>query len=351
MVDKNYCMSSYLAFRYIEKDDVDFYEGLHHKNMPVISKEKKNPVRYADEIDKAIKKVFDSLEGRKLGILLSGGMDSAILASYMPGGDAYTFRFLNGQYKKEELERAEFYAEHYGLKLHYVDISWETVKNNLVPVMEAKAAPVHSIEPQLLQGAMQAKRDGIERLVIGESSDLIFGGMDGLLSQDWTFTDFMKRYIFTDPKKVLVMPYDMSYLFERYRNESGGIDFLRFMDDIFSVESSNSYYNAFTVAGIPYTDPYAGMKMANPLDLNRVRNGESKYLIRELFSMKYPGYPVPEKIPMPRPVDKYFEEWDGPKRPEFRKDINIREYTGDQKWQMYCLEKFLDLNEKREQSR
>ena len=28
MVDKEYCMSSYLAFRYIEADDKEFFPGL-----------------------------------------------------------------------------------------------------------------------------------------------------------------------------------------------------------------------------------------------------------------------------------------------------------------------------------
>ena len=27
MIDKKYCMSSYMAFRYIERDNVDFYAG------------------------------------------------------------------------------------------------------------------------------------------------------------------------------------------------------------------------------------------------------------------------------------------------------------------------------------
>ena len=33
MVNKKYCMSSYMAFRYIERDDMDFYVGMHHKNI------------------------------------------------------------------------------------------------------------------------------------------------------------------------------------------------------------------------------------------------------------------------------------------------------------------------------
>ena len=335
-------MSSYLAFRYIEREGMDLSPELHHENIPLPDSKDFTYVRTAAEIDQAIQRVFDSLKGEKLGICLSGGMDSAILASYMSGCDAYTFRFLGGEYQKEELARAEYYAKYYGLNLHYVDIDWNTVQNCLEPVMRSKHAPVHSIEPQLYQAALQAKADGVTRLIVGESSDLIFGGMDQLLSKDWTVEDFSKRYTFLDPALVLKEPEDMSYLYERYR-QGEKIDFLQFMDDVFSRESSSSYYNAFKTADMPYTDPYALLRMADPLDLNRVRNGESKYLVRELMQIKYPEIPVPNKVPMPRPVDAYFKDWCGPKRPEFRRDIDMSQLTGNQKWQLYCLEQFLNM--------
>ena len=65
----------------------------------------------------------------------------------------------------------------------------------------------------------------------------------------------------------------------------------------------------------------------------------------ELMKKKYPEIPVPEKVPMPRPVDSYFAGWKGPVRPEFRDDIDIQAFRGNQKWQLYCLERFLDINE------
>lgn len=343
-IDKKYCMSSYLAFRYIEDENKDFYKGMYHQNIKHIPEKEKISVYSAMDIDIAIRKQFEKLENKKLGILLSGGMDSAILAAYMRGCDAYTFRFLQGDFQKEELKRAEYYAEYYGLNLHYVDIDWNTVEKHLEAVMRAKAAPVHSIEPQILQAALQAKADGVELMVVGESSDLVFGGMDQLLSKDWTFNDFMNRYIFTKPEDVLVESESMQYLFERYR-QGDKIDFLKFMDDVFSIESSSSYMNAFGVADMSYIDPYARLKMAETLDLYRVRHGESKYLIRELFSLKYPNIPVPNKVPMPRPVDSYFENWDGPKRHEFKKNLDMSNFTGNQRWQMYCLERFLNLYE------
>ena len=344
MTDKKYCMSSYMAFRYIEDDDKEFYDGMKHNNIKPLADEDRILVHTVDDIDREIGKQMEEFKNKKKGILLSGGMDSAIVASYLGGSDAYTFRFLGGEFQKEELARAEYYAKYYGLTLHYVDITWDTVISHLDACMKAKCAPVHSIEPQILQAALQAKADGIEMMFVGESSDLIFGGMDGLLAKDWTFEEFMNRYIFTKPEEVLVDAESMQYLFERYR-KGEMIDFLTFMDDVFSIESSSSYLNAFAVAGMPYYDPYAKLKMADELDLHRVRNGEPKYLIRELMAKKYPEIPVPNKVPMPRPVDEYFKNWEGPKRPEFKKDIDMSKYTGNQKWQMYCLEKFLDMNE------
>ena len=344
MVDKNFCMSSYMAFRYIEAEDKEFYEGFKHENIKPLPDEARILVKTSDDIDREIQKQMDQFKDKKKGILLSGGMDSAIVASYLRGSDAYTFRFLGGEFQKEELERAEYYAKYYGLNLHYVDISWDTVEAHLDAVIKAKNAPVHSIEPQILQAALQAKEDGIEMMFVGESSDLIFGGMDGLLAKDWTFDEFVERYTFTKPEDVLIEPVSMNYLYERYR-QGDKIDFLTFMDDVFSIESSSSYLNAFAVAGMPYYDPYAKLKMADELDLNKVRNGQPKYLIRELMAKKYPEIPVPNKVPMPRPVDSYFANWEGPKRPEFRKDIDMSKFTGNQKWQMYCLERFLNINE------
>ena len=343
MVDKNFCASSYLAYRYIEKDGVEFAEGLHHKNFKGSST--KTQVFTAADIDAAIKKIFSKVRDKKLGLMLSGGMDSAILASYMTSSNAYTFRFLDGNFQADELRRAEYYAKTYGLNLHYVDINFERIDAVLDLVMKNKCAPVHSIEPQIFLAAKQALNDGVEIMTVGESSDLIFGGMDKLLAEDWDFDDFVKRYTFLNPFDVLENPVDVNYLFERYRR-GNKIDFLRFMDEVYSVESSGSYMNAFETARIDYLDPYSNLQMAEPLNLQKIRNGESKYLIRELFKMKYPNFPVPEKIPMPRPVDFYFENWQGPIRAEFKPNLDIKEFTGNQKWQLYCLERFLNLLDK-----
>jgi len=232
--------------------------------------------------------------------------------------------------------------------LHCVDINWDTVTENLKPVMISKGGPVHSIEPQICQGAIQAKADGVDLMIIGDASDYIFGGMDKLLSKDWSFDAFIKRYIYVDPFDALKEPISVQYLFERYRR-GDGIDFVEILEKLASQESYGSYDNAFITAGLEYFDPYEKLKMAEPLDLQRIRSGESKYLIRELFKMRYPDFPVPEKIPMPRPVEKYFADWAGPKRPEFKDNLDISKYDGNQRWLMWCLEQFLNMIDEMEE--
>ena len=345
MVDKNFCMSSYLAFRNIEEDDKDFFEGIHHMVCEAIPDEKRIPVCTAEEIDAALTKFYSELKstGKKLGILLSGGMDSASLCAYLPKCDAYTFRYLGGSYQKEELARAETYAKFYNLNLHYVDIDWSVVENNIDFLMEKRGAPVHSIEPQLYQAALQAKRDGVDILITGTGGDIQFGGLDKLMSKDWDFDEFVERFIYINPKDVLNEPVDISYLFEDYR-QGEKIDFFGYMKNG-DKEFLPSYHNGITSAGIEHVHGYMILKMAAPLDLKRIRSGDSKYLIRELFSMKYPDIPVPDKNPMPRPVDFYFADWSGPTRHEFKKNLDMSKFTGNQKWLLWCLERFLNNNE------
>ena len=346
MVDKNYCMSSYLAFRYVEDDNRDFAEGIIHSRDSIFCGGEKIPVKTAEDIAKAYSKAFASKKDIKLGLLLSGGMDSACLAAFMkPGTDVYTFRFLGGKYGTEDMTRAKLYAEKYNLNLHYVDIDWSVVEKHIDTLMARKGAPVHSIEPQIMEAALQAKADGVEMMVAADGSDLTFGGMNKMLSKDWSYDEWVDFYTFCNPSNVLKEPVSMDYLFERFRLPENKIDYLKFINDVFGYESSGSYCNAFITAGMKYTpffDPSGMVEMAEPLDLNRIRNGESKYLIRELFSMMYPEIPIPEKIPMPRPVDEYFKDWKGPSRPEFIDHLDMSQFSGNQKWQIWCLERFLN---------
>ena len=345
MVNKDFCLSSFMAFRYIWKDGVDFAEGFQHTNYRPMNVKDRVPVNTSEDIDLEIQKQFDVLYKKynNIGILLSGGMDSANLAAYLkPGSHAYTFTSVSGEFDAD-VERAQKYCMKFHLHHHLINITMDDYQKYTPIVMRHKFAPVHSIEPQIYKAAILAKNDGVQLMIVGESADLIFGGMDKLITPEWTFESFAKRYTFLDPYLVLNHPVNQSELFERYRKGEEDIDVLKFMDEVFSIESSSSYMNAFGAAWMPYYDPYAKLIMATPLDMTRIRNGEPKYLVRGLYAIKYPEMEIPFKIPMPRPVDAIFKNWEGPGASEFRKDIPLEKLTGNQKWQLWCAELFLSM--------
>jgi hypothetical protein len=111
-VDKYFCMSSFLTFRYIFDEHKIFKEGIERTVYPL--PEKKYMIRSADDIDVVIEKVLSPVVDKQTGIMLSGGMDSAILASYLPAGTkAYTLENLvegggGGGEKKIKRENAGF---------------------------------------------------------------------------------------------------------------------------------------------------------------------------------------------------------------------------------------------------
>ncbi len=345
MTNKDFCLSSYMAFRYIWKEGMDFYPGFKYYNYSPVAESDKIGVVSARDIDVAIRQQIEELYSRynNIGVLLSGGMDSAIVASYLkPGSHAYTFNSVSGVFD-DDVQRAKAYCEKFHLVHHLIDITFDDYKKYTPVVMAKKWAPVHSIEPQIYKAAIAAKKDGVEMILVGESADLIYGGMDKLITPEWTFDAFAQRYTFLEPSLVLTHPVSQMELFEQYRLSEKEIDVMKFMDEVFSIESSGSYLNAFAAAELPYYDPYARTVMAEPLDMQRVRNGEPKYLVRELYAMKYPEREIPFKIPMPRPVDAIFKDWAGPSRPEFRNDIPMETLTGNQKWQLWCAERFLEM--------
>ena len=254
MIDKDFCLSSYIAFRYIWKDGADFFPGFHHSCYQAIPADQRIPVHTSADIDREIQKQIDVLYEKydNIGILLSGGMDSANLAAYLkPGSHAYTFISDSGVFD-DDVKRAKEYCRRLGLQHHLVSIDFDDYRKYAPIVMAAKDAPVHSIEPQIYKAAIMAKKDGVQMMLVGESADLIFGGMDKLITPLWDFDSFARRYTFLEPDLVLTHPVSQMELYERYRTADGGIDYMRFMDEVFSIESSSSYLNAFAVARLPY---------------------------------------------------------------------------------------------------
>ena len=325
-------------YRFFADNDIKFFNE--NKDRLPVSNSIELEQRLRREVEKACK-------NGKCALALSGGIDSAILAKFMPKGSvAYTFRcVVPGIKVTDESEIAKKYAEECGLVHRIIDITWEDCVNFAPILMENKGAPIHSIEVQIYKACLQAKKDGFDTLIFGESADVNFGGQDGLLSKNWTTDEYIKRYSYVNPNDVLKNPIAIKEPFEKY-SDNGYMNVHEFNRNVYYCESMGSYENACGTAGIKLCAPYSKTFLALPLDYERVRNGENKYLVREVFSRLYKDFTIPKKLPMPRPVNEWMKDYKGPKRAEFKDNLDMSTFSGDQKWLLYCLESFLDMNEK-----
>ncbi len=341
IADKNFCMSSYLAFRFVVDDEKCFKEGLSHIDHELIPVEKKKACTTASDIDRNIRESLEKIDLKHSGILLSGGMDSAILASYMPKGTkAYTARCI-GANAVDETEQAGKYCDLYDLEHVIVDVTWEDYVSCMDELALFQGAPIISNEPQAYKIVKKAKEDGIRTMIHGDTADIEFGGMSLMLSKDWTLEEWIDRSIYVRPETVLKSPSDVYYVYENYRLSGGMADNQGFINDIYGRATAAALTLACRSVEMEFLDPYEEMHYTEPLDLTRIRNGESKYLIRELFSLRYPSLAVPEKKPMSRPANTWMADWKGPEREEFKQGC-IDALSGEQKLLVYSLERFLN---------
>lgn len=345
-VDKNYCMSHFLAFRFVEDENINFFENLSHKVYKLEEKNEQDLIYSADDIERVIKqKINENYIPNKTAIFLSGGIDSAILASYLPKGTpAYTFKCIAPN-AIDETKQAKKYCDAYDLEHRIVEIHWSDFEDLTPEIFEFDGVPFHSIEVQLLKAVRYAKKQGVEQLILGDCADRIFGGHSKIYSKDWDFDEFVDFYMFVNPQLVLKKAIDVSSTFMPFKKKNGQFDTVRFVAEHRTLESRTSFMHIYEMENIKHLEPYSFMKLAEPLDIQRIRNGEPKYLLRELFARRYPNIEIPNKIPMPRPMEQWLKNYKVT-RPEFIPNCTAN-LTGDQKWLVYCLEQFLNKYERR----
>ena len=336
-----YCLSSYLAFRYVVDPQAEWSPGI-KPNYPRESTVQQQNVETVQEVRDTVGRLVCEQAKKRTGILLSGGMDSAIIAAMLPAGTrAYTIRFLSPG-SIDESERARAYAKQCNLLHTTVEVGWPDYEKYSSVLMKAKKSPLHAVEVALHKVALAARADGIATLVAGNGADSTFGGMDKLLSRDYTLESFYQRYTFVDPCKALKECVDMRHVYEPFIKD-GLIDTQQFLKRVHSIGIIQSFNNAIRSANLDLFEPFEHVYYGKPLDLVRIRRGESKYILRELFKELYPGIAIPDKIPFARPMDAWLKNWPGPHRAEFRFAVDYARLSGDQRWLVHCLEEFLDM--------
>ena len=334
-------LSCFLAFRHLPEPGLCWRPGL-CPEYPAGEEAAQVAVENVEEVKTFLRaEVAGQCRGGATGILLSGGIDSAILAAAMPpGSKAYTIRF-DAEGAVDESIQAAHYCRVLGLEHHVVNVTYRQYLDVLPLLMDAKKAPLHAVEPALYLAASAAKADGINTLLVGNGADSTFGGLDKLLSKDWSYEDFIERYNFINPARALKAPRPVEPWYRHYRR-GAGIDVQGFLKTVHGMGIIQSFHTAIHAGGCDLFEPYEKMRLKHPLDLERIRRGESKYILRRLFSDIFGAEPIPPKIAFARPMDVWLAQYAGPRRPEFRSDLVASTFGGDQRWLLLTLDLFLE---------
>ena len=272
----DFALNSYF-FRFVYGGE-EWKKGI-NQYKPKFKNLEKYPVNTSDEIISALSTTFSKLNLNKSALLLSGGIDSAILASYLyKGMNVYSIKF-EAENAIDETFAASVYAKKNKLNFKIIKISFKDYLSVIDKLIKNKSSPLHPIEPALYIASLKIKSDGFDRIIAGCNADGKFGGLDKILGKDWRINEFIKRYSFINPREVLKNYIDMKFVFKKFL-KNRFIDTTAFLNDIFGHDTYLAFSNSVETAKCQLIAPYAGLKLKKKLDLNRIRNGESKYLLR-----------------------------------------------------------------------
>jgi asparagine synthetase B (glutamine-hydrolysing) len=339
-----HALSEYLALRWLALLETAWF-GAYAPDRSTLSPAHQTTVTAAEEVLECLTASLSDVDPSTTALLLSGGIDSAILARLAPSGlRAYTLRFLAPS-AVDESPAASHFASLAGLRHQVVDVTWADYEQATDWLTLRKRSPLHAVEVGLYKAALRASADGITTLIVGNGADSTFGGLDKLLARDWSPEAFKARYTFVDPRHALREPGDSDRAFAPWCR-GAEFDTAGFLKIVHGEGVTQAFMNAIGAAGCVMRAPYEELVLGAPLDLARIRGGESKYILRDVFRQLYGTTIAPEKIAFARPMDHWLRDWRGPVRPEFRPGLDMDAFTGEQRWLIWGLDRFLSLVER-----
>jgi asparagine synthase (glutamine-hydrolysing) len=148
-----------------------------------------------------------------LGILLSGGLDSSLIASiaskFKKQLNTYSVSFIEKNY--DESDKAKLVSNHIGSKHYDLKIDKKFFIENLSTLIDIKAAPASIPHEFALYSLCKEIKKEVSVLLSGEGADEFFGGYSRVQKSAYDFnkTSFLKRNF--DKKKFF------NFFLDRYK--------------------------------------------------------------------------------------------------------------------------------------
>jgi len=158
--------------------DGETLEEIQWWELPSFDGPYKKDKEYVDELRELLK---DSVKLRlqgdvPVGLLLSGGLDSAILACLAKTKHVYTVTFRQEGQAYDELSDAKLIAQRTGAKLHQIRPKAKDLQEMLPGIMWHLDFPVGSLSSIAAFMAAKTASKDVKSLLMGQGADEIFGG-------------------------------------------------------------------------------------------------------------------------------------------------------------------------------
>ena len=287
------------------------------------------------EIEEHIKTTMQSLPSTS-GILLSGGIDSTLLARFMPeGSTAYTIDYEEAGRRSEFQEAAQFIRA--GVRHKAVFVSRKQYFQVAEELMLLKRMPLVPHEPPVAMACKQAMKDGVTHMVGGWGADTRFGSFDNYF-RDARWDDFQANilYKYWNPSDVLRESSDVSWVARQYI-EDGAMDVQRFLIEVGT--EGNAIFTTMQGLGLTPVFPFVEMRYGPGLDVERIINGDAKYLLKSIFRRTYPNHAPARKSPLHVPYNKWMMGYQ-PTRKEFKPTLKLQPDQGKRNALIFSLERY-----------
>lgn len=331
------CVGCFLRYRSFPHKITPFSEKKHFgvdKSVVKISNE--------DNLNQYLDCYFKNIDFSKTGIMLSGGIDSSLLASYMPRG-CYAFTIAYPEMRnKDEVKRARQFANQFGLNLVIVEVTFDDVLRFHDELVINKGQPLSSIEIGIYKMCLEAKKHNLSTLITGMGADGVFGGTFYLMSRDWTNEEFVKRFSYIEPKIVMKEPVDSLEFFEMYYG-TPYFNMFGFLDDVESEYTVTYFANPCDLAGIKLLAPFESCVRDFELDRVGILNGQEKIILRKLFKIKTGFEFKGIKKAFPRPTEFWEHLYSKKLDVMFYSDSYDRLSNSEQKWILFTTNRFVEI--------
>jgi len=270
-----------------------------------------------------------------VGVLLSGGLDSTIIAGLAGKSDTWTVGFdFDNEFYWSRIAAKKFGTNHHEIFIH-TDEFWE-IANYLI---KSRQEPL-SVPNEVLIYKMSQSINSVNRVILsGEGADELFFGYDRIfawaMNHEWNIENFDQYYSYGTHRDFEILEEILAPVSECKKNiDKISLFFQRYHLHGLLRRLDNSTMMCSIEARVPFVDHRLVEYLHVTRASDKIQNGIAKAPLKNAFKNLVPMEIIDRpKVGFPVPLDRILQKQDQPKH--FHKsmdrwlDFNMKTLYGD----------------------